>query len=100
MPYKVVYNTKFGGAWLSEKAIARYNELSGKKCYCIDDIESRHCPYLIQVIEEMGNDANGMSAKLAICEIDEKQYWIQEYDGCEKVETIKTIPWVTISQDS
>jgi hypothetical protein len=48
--------------------------------------ENRAHPLLIRVVEEMGDAANGMHAKLAIVEIpDGTEYGISEYDGVEHV---------------
>jgi len=54
----------------------------------------RHDPLLIQVIEEMGEKANGPCAQLRIVEIpDGTDYEISEYDGKEHIaETHKTWP--------
>jgi hypothetical protein len=49
--------------------------------------ENRTCPKLIQVVEELGEKANGQFAKLRIIEIPDGVDWeIDEYDGSEKVE--------------
>lgn len=95
MPYKIVHNSCYGGPVLSAEAIVRYNELSGKQCYYIEQIP-RHCPYLVKVVEEMGEEASGDSSYLVICEINENQYTIEEYDGIETVKTPNTIDWIHI----
>jgi len=44
----------------------------------------RDDPVLVQVVEELGKEANGKYAKLKIVEIpDDVEYIIQEYDGLE-----------------
>lgn len=107
---KVVINRCYGGFGLSDDAVERYAQLKGinlgprqKSSYggahwYIDDIrddehyysshviEGRSDPILIQVIEEMGNAADGWAADLAIVEIpDDVQWHIEEYDGMEWV---------------
>jgi len=53
----------------------------------IDDMDGdRTNPLLIQVVEELGDEANGSCAKLKIVEIpDGIQYEIEEYDGNEHI---------------
>jgi hypothetical protein len=47
---------------------------------------ARDDPYLVQVIEELGNEANSKHAKLKIVEIPAHVKWqIEEYDGNEWV---------------
>jgi len=118
---KVVYNGCFGGFSLSDAGVRRYLELKGilfveeeyKKlaysgvrfrigydeddspdyfsCY---DIEDRADPILVQVVEELGEEANGHCANLLIRELDRgTRYRIQEYDGSEWVETEYDIEW-------
>ena len=49
------------------------------------DIE-RHDPALVQAVEELGNNANGAHAELAVVEIpDGIDYIIEEYDGIEHI---------------
>ena len=95
MPYKIVYNSLNVGLNCSAKAIARYNELSGKQCIYMWDIP-RHCPHLVQVVEEMGKEASEYASYLLIREINENQYTIDEIDGREAVKTPNTINWVRI----
>lgn len=55
---------------------------------------SRHDPILIQVIEELGPEADGECAKLGIVELPSgTAYRIDEYDGNESVETNDSYEW-------
>jgi hypothetical protein len=103
---KVVINACHGGFGLSEKALFRYAELAGinligelssfTTLYYRDEVKDenifrenqidRDDPHLIQVVEELGNEASGNFAKLKIVEIPEDVQWeIEEYDGWEWV---------------
>lgn len=113
---KVVINAKYGGFGLSHEAIMRYAELKGLKIvtegvrydsmtgkpiysnYYIDsvkeenyfsvyDFEDRTDAVLVQIVEELGELANGPHAKLKVVEIpDDVECWkIEEYDGWESV---------------
>ncbi len=55
---------------------------------------SRHDPILVQVVEELGDKANGMCAKLAIDEVS-GPYRIDEYDGYESVIEPDGYDWIT-----
>ncbi len=49
--------------------------------------EKRDDPILIQVVERLGDKANGMCAKLKVVEIPDGVAWgIDEYDGAESIE--------------
>jgi len=50
-------------------------------------IDSRHDPILVQVVEELGDEASGEYARLRIYETDSDRYRIDEYDGAESVIT-------------
>lgn len=113
---KVVYNACFGGFSLSRKAILRAREISRNRFWggaCIkgdvyDDGSGicqtnyghihnvpRHDLALVQVIEELGDDANGAHAKLKLEALpDGSKYRIDEYDGNESVETPDSYQWV------
>ena len=59
---------------------------NGASCYDYDDTGDRSDPDLIEVIERLGDKANGACASLAIAEIpDGAEYEIDEYDGNESV---------------
>jgi hypothetical protein len=108
---KVVYNTCYGGFGLSDKAVQRYSDLTGlgltfHKIYVTGHWEfpngdwwdekdlSRSDPILIQVVEELGEEANGNYAKLAFREVEAgTKYRIDEYDGMESVMTIDDYEW-------
>jgi hypothetical protein len=53
----------------------------------------RHDPVLVQVVEELGDKANGNLAKLCIEEV-YGPYSIDEYDGFESVITPETVIWI------
>jgi hypothetical protein len=113
---KVAYNRCFGGFSFSREAVLLARELSANPTWggCVlkgekwpdgantanDDyghIDSdipRHDPVLVQVIERLGDAANGMCAKLAIAELPSgTAYRIDEYDGRETVETNDSYEW-------
>jgi len=56
------------------------------KYYGFREYEKRNHPLLVQVVEELGADANGKFAELKVVEIPDGVDWtIQEYDGIEWV---------------
>ena len=84
---KIVINTCFGGFGLSDIALARYNELAGTNHteYIYDGIE-RTDPFLVQVVEELGELADDFSAELKIVDVpDDVKWYIHDYDGLEAV---------------
>jgi hypothetical protein len=70
-----------------------YNEAYSAQSWYYGDVV-RHDPALVQVVEELGDKANGMCANLTIKEVD-GPYRIEEYDGFESVETADTYEWIT-----
>jgi len=106
-PKKVAYNDGYGGfGSVSEKAYQRLLELGdkskftetndanfgnepGKIIYEYDSTFGRLCrenPLLIQVIEELGEEANTKYCRYKIKEIPfQMLYVIHEYDGMESV---------------
>jgi hypothetical protein len=81
----VVINRDYGGFGLSDEAETRYKAMAGitdEPWWCVD-IE-RDDPYLVQIVREMGTEANGTYADLKIVEIPGDVDWeIGEYDGRE-----------------
>ena len=115
MNKKVAINRCYGGFSLSDAAYGRLIELGAKTCegnvapdenvLCIHestkDIEiygryyihwgydMRDNPLLVQVIEELGNAANGSCADIEIVEIPgDIEYTIDDYDGIETVHEV------------
>jgi len=84
---RIVINTCYGGFGLSERAELRYKQLAvitdGDWSYY--DID-RDDPYLVQVVRELGMNANGSHSNLKIVEVPAGVEWhITEYDGNEWV---------------
>ena len=83
----IVINDDWGGFSLSDEAEARYKQMSGAsdEDFTYYDIE-RDDPYLVHIVREMGEDANGSYSSLKIVEIPGDVDWeIGEYDGREWV---------------
>ena len=59
----------------------------------------RHDPDLVAVVEALGKEVNGTFSELAIAEIDEDKYFIDEYDGREAVVTPDDLYWEVIDED-
>ena len=109
---KVVYNACYGGFSLSDEAIEMYLNLKvweftktkeswGGSSYDVDGVEDfydryidRADPVLVEVVEKLGDKANGTYAKLRIVDIPKGTlYRITEYDGYESIETKDDIDW-------
>jgi len=105
---QIVINKCFGGFGLSRKALHRLRELGCEAAIAETDIGetyphtnnvrkkflgesflieiSRYDELLIQVINEMGDEANGDCAELRIVEIPNGIAWeIDDYDGMERI---------------
>jgi hypothetical protein len=82
---KIVINTCHGGFGLSKTALALFNERAGAIVTNEDDIK-RNNPILVEIVEQIGETANGGFAKLKVVKIpDDVQWQIEEYDGVEWV---------------
>jgi hypothetical protein len=82
---KIVINNCHGGFSLSAEAERRYRELAGitDSDWSYYDI-ARDDPYLVQVVQELGEDADGSYAKLKIVEVPADVGWhIADYDCLE-----------------
>lgn len=67
-----------------------------KAAQLYDRYIKRTDPALVQVVEELGDEANGQCACLRIAEIPSgTAYRIDEYDGNESVETKDSYDWDT-----
>lgn len=108
---KIVYNACYGGFGISDEAVEMYLDLKGLKytkteerwgsTYTVDGVENfyyrdieRDDPTLIQVVETLGDNANGMCARLRIEDLPKGTlYRITEYDGYESIETKDDLDW-------
>jgi hypothetical protein len=80
---KIVINACYGGFGLSKEALALYNERSGTTITYERDIE-RNNPILVEIVEQLGEDASSSFAELKVVEIPDDVVWgIEEYDGNE-----------------
>jgi len=91
--FKVIYNSSHGGFYLSDKALKAYNDkLAIKNMPPISglcmDMNTRVDLDLIEIIEELGSDANGKYSNLKIHDVPVEYqhcYRIEKYDACEHV---------------
>lgn len=74
-----------------EERISRNKKVNDQTWSCC--YVARHDPVLVQVVEELGERANGPHAKLAIQEVC-GPYRIDEYDGYESVQTPDDYDWI------
>jgi hypothetical protein len=83
---QIVINVCHGGFGLSEQAELKYLELSGKPIAQMQYEIARNDPTLVQVVKQLGSEANGRYAKLKIVQVPKYIKWhIAEYDGWEHV---------------
>lgn len=106
---KVIINKCYGGFSISERALMKLRELGQQgaldevavgesyddgeiRTIIMDSVSyfvhniPRNDPLLVEVVEEMGEEANGGCAELLVVEVPEDIEWeIEEYDGIEWV---------------
>ena len=80
---KIVINTCYGGFGLSKTALALFNERAG--AIITDEYSiNRNDLILVQIVEQLGEAANGRFSELKVVEIpDDVEWGIEEYDGNE-----------------
>ena len=88
-------SSKEGDAFYSMSMDERvaYNRAHSEQTWYYNNVD-RHDPVLVQVVEELGKNASGDFAELAIDEVD-GPYRIDEYDGFESVMTSGDYDWIT-----
>ena len=106
---KIVINKKYGDFILSEEAVLFYGDKKGLNIiakqdqviktiihYYLDEKKDgnqfgeweieRTDPILVEVVEQLGDLANGRYSKLKIVEVpDDVKWYIHDYDGVEEV---------------
>jgi len=82
---KIVINGCYGGFGLSEKAYKKLGlEWDGYGGFAYREEDKRMAPELIEVVEELGEEANGEHAKLKIVEVPNGIDWeLYEMNGVE-----------------
>ncbi len=76
-----------GAEWAAMSSEEKNDQNAKDEAQSLDSRpDNRTDPLLIQVIEELGEDASGSCAELEVIEIpDGVQYEIEEYDGMESI---------------
>lgn len=97
---KVVYYNQYGGFHLPKEIRENYALLKGINTHDVCIIGSnieRHDPMLVKATEQYLHE---FDSSLDIEDIGEAdRYYIEEYDGSERVYTDKTLPWIYINKD-
>jgi hypothetical protein len=71
---------------LTQKERKAHNSLCDAHCIFDNYSIERHDPILVQVVEELGEEADTKYSRLTIVEIpDDTEYEINEYDGIESI---------------
>ena len=94
--HKVVINTCFGIFSLSREAEDWLNTNYNIKPSEYLDL-ARHDPRLIECVETLGSEANGLFSNLKIVEIKGRIYKIDNYDGKEQIIEPDDINWIIIN---
>jgi hypothetical protein len=109
---KIVLNECYGGFGISDQAVELYANKKGLALektgesslgteYSIDGKRfhyqfeiSREDPIFVEVVEELGEKANGFASELIVVEIPEGcEYSIHEYDGAECIDQT----WINVT---
>ena len=96
---KIVINNNYGGFVLSDDAVDKLKEkgFTEEQIFCLP----RHHSALVEVVEELGEDASEHYSELVVVDVDVKdKYYIHEYDGWETVHTEEDIPWIYVNNEN
>lgn len=104
---KLVLNVKYGGFALSKAAVELYEIKTGinltqmdDELWFIHDDPERWDPFLVEVVEELGELSFGEHAALKIVEVEDgRPFRIQEYDGAEGIVYQDQVDWITASPE-
>ena len=108
---KAIINMSFGGFSVSHKGVLWMAERGhqGATEYIkgwSDQAEDwwygnlevpRHDPLLVEMVETLGREANGNSARLGVQEFKGDRYIIDEYDGYETLRTPELMDWENVN---
>ena len=96
---KIVINNNYGGFVLSDDAVDKLKEkgFTEEQIFCLP----RHHSALVEVVEELGEDASEHYSELVVVDVNVKdKYYIHEYDGWETVHTEEDIPWIYVNNEN
>lgn len=95
MSVKVVINNRFGGFGLSKEAVAFIEAATNEPVdeYC----HTRHCEHLVNAVEILGAEADGIGSELIVVELKGNRYIIDEYDGMERAVEPEDIKWIEVA---
>ena len=83
---KIALNKCFGGFSLSEKAYEALGLEWDKYGFEYKEEHKRTDPKLIEVIEKLGEEADGRHDRLVVVEVpDDVNWYIDDYDGVETI---------------
>lgn len=107
LTHKVVINKYYGGMGLSNEAIELLAKRKNISLITIRDRIDlvnnipRHDKDLVDIVEELGEKANGNFASLDIQTIEGNKYLIIDYDGAEEIYTPERIEkeWTIIEEN-
>ena len=88
---RVKHKTSHQFSSMSMDERVAYNRKVSEQTWHDRDVK-RNDPVLVQVVEELGDKANGKYSKLQVVEVN-GLYKIDEYDGYESIETPGQIEW-------
>lgn len=96
-----IVKTKFHSFFFYEdpngrRSITQMQEDGVKKFHCWEI--DRHDPILVQVVQELGEKANGDFANLTIHQISGNRYRIDDYDGQETVVEPNDLDWIVVGE--
>jgi hypothetical protein len=91
--FGVIYNDDYGGFGYSQKAWDEYSKRTGKQVQSLSRLFGpRYDPVMIQIVKELGHEANGPYANLRIA------YFSKEFENCLKIDEYDGKETVRIDQ--
>jgi hypothetical protein len=97
---EVVISQTYGGFGLSDRAQKLYCEKKNMPLEDYDDYNVvRHDPALVEVVRELGEEADTTFSELVVVELESPLYMIDEYDGYESVYTPFGLSWTICDTD-
>lgn len=98
--YRKITDIEHTSRWDVDFATKDYGDadidyLPANESFCIGDVP-RHDPVLVDIVEELKDEANGERSKLVVAEINTPMYRIENHDGMECIHTPEDTNWIVI----